>query len=141
MSDSIIIFDGVCNLCHWSVRLIMRHDRKQQFRFVTLQSPEAKELLNSAGFHQPDLGSVVYLENGQAFLKSEAFFRIAKKMDGFYNMLLIFRLLPTRIADKIYRLIAMNRNKWFGKMDQCSLPKSEEGEHRLNNLPIDRTIP
>ncbi len=126
MSDNVILFDGVCNLCHWSVRFIMRHDHKQQFRFVALQSAEAKELLNSAGINQADMDSVIYIENGQAFLKSEAFFRIAKKMGGFYTLLLIFRLLPKRLVDKIYRLVAMNRYKWFGKKDHCSFPISEQ---------------
>nr|WP_321538574.1 DUF393 domain-containing protein [Flavobacterium piscinae] len=38
LDKKIILFDGVCNLCDSSVQFIIKHDKKDIFRFVALQS-------------------------------------------------------------------------------------------------------
>jgi len=117
VQEKIILFDGNCNLCGWSVRFILKHDHKRQFTYVQLQSEKAKELLSSLRFNPPDADSVIYLENGQLYVKSEAFFRIANSLGGLFKMMTVFRILPRKFTNRIYNLIARNRYKWFGKKE------------------------
>ncbi|MCB0579743.1 MAG: DUF393 domain-containing protein, partial [Phaeodactylibacter sp.] len=41
----VLLFDGVCNLCNGAVRFIIGRDPEGVFRFASLQSDAAKELL------------------------------------------------------------------------------------------------
>ncbi len=41
----IILFDGLCNLCDSSVQFILKHDDKDVFRFVSIQSELGFKLL------------------------------------------------------------------------------------------------
>jgi predicted DCC family thiol-disulfide oxidoreductase YuxK len=36
-NKKIILFDGVCNLCDSAVQFVIKHDKKDVFRFVALQ--------------------------------------------------------------------------------------------------------
>ena len=40
--NNVVIFDGVCNLCNWSVQFIIKHDPKAIFKFTSLQSELAQ---------------------------------------------------------------------------------------------------
>ncbi|MGH2566466.1 MAG: thiol-disulfide oxidoreductase DCC family protein, partial [Ginsengibacter sp.] len=48
--QSIILFDGVCNLCNVAVQFVIKRDRKNQFVFASLQSEEAKKILAEYNF-------------------------------------------------------------------------------------------
>ena len=52
-------------------------------------------------------------------------FRVLKYLNGFWNLFLIFNLLPTSFSNIIYRFIAKNRYNWFGKHDICPLPEKK----------------
>ncbi len=119
--NNIIIFDGWCNLCGWTVRFIKKHDHSNKFVYVSIQSPEAKELEKRYQVDPEKSDSVIYIENGKAFIKSEAFFRIAKQLGGLYKWLNVFKFIPQTLSDKIYDFIARNRYKWFGKKDSCTM--------------------
>ncbi|OWP85683.1 thiol-disulfide oxidoreductase, partial [Flavobacterium covae] len=45
----IILFDGVCNLCNYWVQYIIKHDKNDIFRFVTLESELGQEVLQYLG--------------------------------------------------------------------------------------------
>ncbi len=119
----IVFFDGVCNLCNTSVQLIIRNDTKARFKFAPLQSKIARELLKPFGNIHSD--SVLYLKNGILYESSSAALQIARKMDGLWPLLFVFIIVPPFIRDALYRWIAKNRYRWFGKKDQCMIP--EEG--------------
>lgn len=130
MEHSIILFDGVCNVCSSSVQFIIRRDRKGRFRFASLQSGIADQLL--AG--HPLTGkmhSIVLIENGKLFTESTAVLRIAGKLDGFWKAAAIFLVLPKGIRDPLYRWFARNRYRWFGKRDSCMIPSPEIRERFL----------
>eukprot|EP00698_Gefionella_okellyi_P024678 TRINITY_DN8775_c0_g1_i3.p1 TRINITY_DN8775_c0_g1~~TRINITY_DN8775_c0_g1_i3.p1 ORF type:complete len:113 (+),score=3.02 TRINITY_DN8775_c0_g1_i3:184-522(+) len=85
----VILFDGVCNLCHGSVNFVLKRDSKKVFRFASLQSRAAREILEPLGAqqHQETLDSVLLVENDHVFTKSEAALRIARKLDKPWPML------------------------------------------------------
>ncbi len=120
-SDHIIYFDGWCNLCTGVVRFIRKIDKREKFRYVSLQSAESEELLKFLRFDQNEVDSILYYENGEIYSKSEAFFHIMQKTGGVFMLLMVFRILPRKLTDKIYDFIARNRYKWFGKKSTCSL--------------------
>lgn len=119
----IVFFDGVCNLCNSSVRILIRNDKKARLKFAPLQSEDARELLKPFGNIHSD--SVLYLKNGILYDKSSAALQISRKLDGLWPLLIVFIIIPPFIRDAIYKQIAKNRYRWFGKKDQCMIP--EEG--------------
>jgi predicted DCC family thiol-disulfide oxidoreductase YuxK len=123
-ANPIVLFDGVCNLCNGSVQFIIRRDPKARFRFASLQSTVGERLRGELGI-DPTLDSVLLVEDGRWYKESDAALRIAHGLGGPWKALGIFRLIPTFLRDRAYRLIARNRYRWFGKQETCWLPTPE----------------
>ena len=124
-NKSIVLFDGVCNLCNKSIQFIIKHDKKDQFRFASLQSEVGKQLLKKFEINRDQTDSIVLINSEEEFyVKSAAALHIAKKMK-YYSWMRVFLYLPKVIRDKIYDLIAKNRYKWFGKRTECMIPTPE----------------
>ena len=122
----IIIFDGVCNLCDSAVRFIIKHDKKDNFRFVALQSDLGKEICKSIGIHFSKMDSIILYEPSVAyFYKSSAIIAILYEFGGFWKLATIFRIIPIFIADAFYDLIAKNRYRLYGKKEHCLIPTTE----------------
>jgi hypothetical protein len=68
----IVLYDGVCGLCDRSVQLILRNDRRGRFRFAALQSNAGRALLERFGLSPEALDSVVLVQGGRAWRKSQA---------------------------------------------------------------------
>ena len=122
---AIILFDGVCNLCNGFVTFVIRRDPANRFRFASLQSDIARELLK----HQPGAGqgldSVVLIENGRYYQQSTAALRILRRLGAGWPLLYSLILVPAFLRDKIYAWIAKNRYRWFGQRASCMLPSPE----------------
>lgn len=122
----IILFDGVCNLCESSVQFIIKHDKKDVFRFVALQSDLGKKIIQYIGIESDNLDSIVLYNPGVAyFYKSNAAIEIARDLGGLYQFATIFRIIPSSIRNRIYDYIAKNRYQWYGKKESCLLPTNE----------------
>ena len=123
----IVLFDGVCNFCNDSVQRIIKNDRKDNFRFASLQSDIGQELTAERGIDTSQVDSIILIDPGNAYyIKSTAALKIAEKMDGFYPILQIFLILPEGLRDFVYDHIAQNRYQWFGKREECKIPTPEE---------------
>ena len=130
MNDStqdhpIILFDGVCNLCNGFVQFIINRDPQGHFRFAALQSETGQELLKKHQLSTSDIDTVVLIEKGQAFVRSDVALRIAPKLGGFWPGIKVFGILPVFIRDAIYNFVAARRYQWFGQKDQCMIPTPE----------------
>lgn len=121
----VVLFDGVCNLCNGSVQFILKRDPQARFRFASLQSDAGRSLLQEHGLDPEALSSVVVIDGGQAWRESSAALRIARYLPGGWKLLRIFTLVPRPLRDAVYRWIARNRYRWFGKMETCWLPTPE----------------
>lgn len=124
-NNSIILFDGVCNLCTSSVQFIIRNDPKKLFLFASLQSDAASEILLQFPVKKVDLTSIVFIENAQIFDRSTAVLKIARKLKSGYSLLYGFIIIPRFIRDWMYHIFANNRYHWFGKTDQCMIPSAD----------------
>ena len=125
-NKKIILFDGVCNLCETSVQFIIKHDPKDIFRFVSLQSDLGKKILDHIGIKNSNLDSIILYEPEIAYYyKSTAALQIAKNLDGIWHYGTIFRIIPTGLRNYIYDFVAKNRYKWYGKKESCMIPTAE----------------
>lgn len=125
-NKKIILFDGVCNLCDSSVQFIIKHDKNDVFRFVTLQSDLGEKIIKHIGIDRNKTDSIILYEPGVAyFYKAEAALKIAKELNGIYSLLSLFSVFPNSISNYVYDYIAKNRYKWYGKKEQCMIPTPE----------------
>jgi predicted DCC family thiol-disulfide oxidoreductase YuxK len=125
-NKKIILFDGVCNLCNTAVQFVIQHDKKDVFRFVALQSDLGQEILKHIGINPDKIDSIILYEPGVAYYyKSSAAIQIAQNLGGFWHFGTVFKIIPTRIANKVYDYIAKNRYKWYGKKESCMIPTVE----------------
>ncbi|MFT5963873.1 MAG: putative DCC family thiol-disulfide oxidoreductase YuxK [Flavobacterium sp.] len=125
-NKKIILFDGVCNLCNTAVQFVIKHDKKDLFRFVALQSDLAQSTIKHTGIDARNMDSIILYEPGVAYyLKSEAALEIAGHLSGGIALLTVFKVLPSALSNSIYDYIAKNRYKWFGKKEDCMIPTPE----------------
>lgn len=121
----IVLFDGVCNLCSGSVQFLLKRDPEGRFRFASLQSDAGRRLMAEHGLDVEALNSVVLIEGGRAWQESSAALRIARHLPGAWKLLRVFAAVPRPLRDAVYRWIARNRYRWFGKAETCWLPTPE----------------
>ncbi len=122
---SVVLIDGVCHLCQGLVRFIIPRDPKGRFLFASLQSEVAAKLLNGAGLESGQLSTVVLLEDGVYYTESAAVLRIARKLRFPWPAAYLFILVPRSLRNALYKFVARNRYRWFGRDEQCLLPTPE----------------
>jgi predicted DCC family thiol-disulfide oxidoreductase YuxK len=71
------------------------------------------------------LNSVILVQHGKAYQKSNAALEIAKHLSGLWPALYIFKLIPRVIRDRVYDIIAKNRYQLFGRSNECMIPTPE----------------
>lgn len=129
--QAVIIFDGTCNLCNATVQFILARDVKNYFKFAALHSNYATTLLSKS--LQPNFGnSVLLVENGKIYSQSTAVLKIFKKLSGAWPLLYAFVIVPPFLRNGVYRFIANNRYKWFGKQENCWVPTASLTEKFLS---------
>ncbi|MCA9351928.1 DUF1768 domain-containing protein [Patescibacteria group bacterium] len=122
----IVLFDGVCNLCNWWVRFLIRNDPHDTFRFAPLQSEVGRAIQAEYNINILGIRSVIVIDTYTTYtVKSSAIFSLARSMGGLWSLVNIFWILPVFIRDGIYDIIARNRYRWFGKQNTCMVPTNE----------------
>ena len=121
----IIIFDGVCNLCNSAVNFIIKRDACSQFIFTPMQSPTAQALIAQYKAENVGVDTFLLIKNEQCFYRSSAALEITKDLNSYWHLCRVFKLVPRPIRDGIYRLIAKNRYRIFGKKKQCMVPSDK----------------
>ena len=126
VDQPVIIFDGVCNLCNGFVDFIVRRDADGIFQFASNQSEAGEEILSQAGITDFEADTIVLVQGGTAHTRSTAVLRIAGQLGLPWKLLRVFVLVPAPVRDFVYRLVAKNRYRMFGKRDTCRIPTPEE---------------
>lgn len=122
---AVILFDGVCNLCSSSVQFIIQRDPGKVFKFASLQSETGKrykELFNIPA----STDSIVLIKDDKVYMESTAALLIASRLKWPWKWFRVFLVIPKPIRDKVYKWIAANRYKWFGRKESCMLPSKED---------------
>ena len=131
-TPSILLFDGICNLCNRSVQYVIKHDPHAAFTFASLQGEHGQQLLKQYNLPPDDLNSFVLIQNNKAYTRSTAALKVAKQLNGTIQLLYGFIIVPVFLRDAVYKLIAHNRYKWFGKRNECMIPTPALKERFLN---------
>lgn len=132
----LIIFDGECNFCNSSVDFIISQDKQNKFKFLAGQSPHAKRLLQKL-YVNPEISKETMLliePDNTIYYKGDAAIRIAKELNVPYSLLGVIgeKLIPDFLKSPLYDVIAKNREKWFGKRNQCRMPTEEDKQRFLD---------
>ncbi|HMS64224.1 MAG TPA: thiol-disulfide oxidoreductase DCC family protein [Ignavibacteria bacterium] len=121
----IILFDGVCNLCNSSINLIIDHDKKNVFKFASLQSETGQRLLKKFSLNSEEFDSVILIDGENCFTRSTAALKIAKEFPYLWKLIYVFIIIPPPLRNIVYDFIARNRYRMFGKKDSCRMPTPE----------------
>lgn len=132
---AIIVFDGVCVLCNGWVRFLLRHDRGQRYRFAAMQGDAGRRLLADNGLDPDDPVSFLLVEydrdpSPRVSTDTDAMCRVLSGLGGAWRLAAVSALLPRRVRDPLYRWIARNRYRWFGRHDACMVPDPAQA-HRF----------
>lgn len=128
---SIIVFDGECIFCSGWVNFVLRHDRQGRYRFITAQSPLGEALYRHYGLDSRNYETNILIEGGIAYLKSEGSLRMAAGLGFPWKLTGVLRVIPRRIRDPLYELVARNRYRIAGRRNTCFVPTPE---HRARFL-------
>jgi predicted DCC family thiol-disulfide oxidoreductase YuxK len=124
-AKAVILFDGVCNLCNASVQFVLLRDKKDYFQFASLQSDYGQQLLQKHNLPTQNFDSFVLVENNVVYSQSTAALRVAKYLSGAWKLMYAFIIVPSFLRNIVYNFIGKNRYKWFGKQEECMMPKPE----------------
>lgn len=135
-TNPIVLYDGVCGLCNRLVQFLLKRDTHDRFRFASLQSEFAHNLLRHHGADAHDLDTVYvvkdYGQPDQSLLaRSDAVLYMLGQLGGVWKFAGVGRVLPKVFRDAIYKVVALNRYRVFGKYESCMLP---EPQHRQKFL-------
>ncbi|MEP6627466.1 MAG: thiol-disulfide oxidoreductase DCC family protein [Ginsengibacter sp.] len=128
----IILFDGVCNFCNSAVNFVIKRDPQSKFRFATLQSEKAHEVLSAHQLSSSDLSSFVLIKDDKIYTRSTAALKVCRGLSGLWPMMYGFMIVPRFIRDGVYNWIARHRYQWFGKRETCMIPTNDLRSRFLN---------
>ena len=138
VTNPIVFYDGVCGLCNRLVKFLLKRDRHDRWRFASLQSEFAASLLKRHGLDSGDLATVYlvlnYAQSSERVLaRSDAILYLLRQLGGLWSIAGLGRVLPKRVRDGMYKIIAGSRYRVFGKYETCVLP---EEKHRHKFLDV-----
>jgi predicted DCC family thiol-disulfide oxidoreductase YuxK len=119
---SLILFDGLCNLCSGSVQFVIERDPAGRFQFAPLQSVAAQLVLQEHGVADVLPDSIVLVEDGRVFTRSTAALRIARHLPFPWPLVSALIAVPRPLRDRVYAFVGRHRYRWFGKLDRCMMP-------------------
>ena len=121
----IVIYDGVCNFCNRSVNFIIQRDKAAKFSFTPMQSEIAQQLIAAYQINNVGMDTFLLVKDGRCYTSTDAALEIASELDGLWYLCRIFKLVPRLIRDYLYRVLARNRYKLFGRAEHCIVPSKE----------------
>lgn len=123
-ADTVVFFDGVCNLCSGAVQFILKRECAPTLSFAPLQGSTFATVQGEPLKSTPD--SILFWEGGVLYRESDAVLRISRHLKQPWRALgYLGYILPRFLRDALYRFIARNRYRWFGKKEACYLPTPE----------------
>ncbi|KAK8529479.1 hypothetical protein V6N13_102393 [Hibiscus sabdariffa] len=128
LQPRVVIYDGVCHLCHRGVKWVIKADKHRKIKFCCLQSKAAEPYLRVCGVDREDvLRRFVFIEGlGVYHQGSTAALRVLSYLPLPYSALSAFLIIPTPLRDAVYDFVAKRRYDWFGKSEDCLVLRESE---------------
>lgn len=127
----IIVFDALCVLCSANVQFVLKYDRNGHFRLASMQDEIGTALYRRCGIDPEHPDTLVVVEKTGFLRDSDAIIAIYAGLGWPWRALLIGHPVPRALRDPVYRLIARNRYRLFGKREHCWLPTKEQASRVL----------
>jgi predicted DCC family thiol-disulfide oxidoreductase YuxK len=121
----IIVFDGLCPLCSANARFILKHDRRGFFRLAAMQSEAGAALYRRFGIDPADPETLILVEGVRMRHGSDAVLAIWSRLGWPWKLGAAARLVPALLRDRVYRWVARNRYRLFGRREACWVAPSE----------------
>lgn len=118
----ICVMDGQCTLCSFGAKMIARFDRHDDIRIATAQSDLGQRLFVKAGLDPNDPQSWVVYHNQHLRTDADAVLYLSKFLSGPWQLARVLAVVPHRWRNGLYRVVARNRYRWFGRRNMCDLP-------------------
>jgi predicted DCC family thiol-disulfide oxidoreductase YuxK len=126
-ADHLILFDGVCGFCTRGIQLLFRYDRRGRLHFAPLQSDLGRQICMANGLDPETFDTFIFARPNQPILvRSDAALAVASTLGFPWSLLTIFRIIPRRLRDAAYDLIARNRLRFLGRRESCYIPTPAE---------------
>jgi predicted DCC family thiol-disulfide oxidoreductase YuxK len=108
----VLLVDSKCAVCNKAVRFLRKHQREDRvIMFRSLYAEDGKKYLRKYGLPEDYDDSLVLIENGAAYISSDAVLRVAGFMKGGFPLLTVFLYIPRKGRDYLYNLIAKHRHR------------------------------
>ena len=130
-SHDIILFDAVCVICNGWAKFLIKYDKKIQFKLVSAQSELGTALLKHYQMSTEHYTTRVVIKDGKLYTESTALLKVMQHLGFPFSLMNAGYFIPRFIRDFLYRLVALNRYKLFGKTDSCLIPSLENKRHFL----------
>lgn len=127
----LIVFDGECVFCSGWVQFLLKRDSKKRYRFIVAQTPLGEAIYRHYGLETRDYQTNLLLDKGRAYYKSDATIRMLEGLGMPWALAAVARVVPRRIADVAYGVVARNRLKIAGRRESCMVPTAEARERFL----------
>ena len=121
----IIVFDAQCLLCNGWVRFLLRHDHDGRFKFASIQGAAGQQLLAREGLKVDGLQTLLLVDGQRTWQHTAAIFRVLHALGWPWRLAWLAWLIPAGLRDAMYRLVARNRYRMFGRDDSCILPPAD----------------
>lgn len=121
-ATAIVLFDAECVLCSANAQFILTHDKAKRFCLAAMQSPVGAALFGRYGLDPADPTSILVIDGERVRKDSDAVIAIYEGLGMPWRLASLLRILPAAFRDPLYRLVARNRYRWFGKRATCWVP-------------------
>lgn len=135
-SHPVLLYDGVCVLCNGVVSFLLRHDTRDLFRFVPLESPLATELFAPFGPQSTEEGVALITNtlapNQRLYHRSDAVSQALQLLASPWRQLgRILAFIPRPIRELGYTIVARLRYRLFGRYQTCPIPNPHDRDKIL----------
>ena len=127
----IIVFDPECVLCSANAQLVLKHDCRRVFRLTSIQGEVGQALCRRFGIDPDDPETMLLIEGDMALRDSDAVLAIYERLGGRLGAVRLLKWVPRRLRDRMYRWVARNRYRLFGKRDTCWVPDQQDADRIL----------
>lgn len=127
----IILFDAACVLCASNAQFVLKHDKIGHFRLASMQGDVAAAIYRKHGMDPHDPGSMLVVEGDRVRQDTDAVLHIYEKLGLPWRLLGALRVVPTFLRDPVYRWVARNRYRLFGKRETCWVAPPEYRDRML----------
>lgn len=121
----IILFDAKCVLCSRNAQFVLKHDKGGHFRLASMQGKAGTEICRQHGIDPANPASMLVIDYDRAREDSDAVLSIYESLGMPWRLLGFLRVVPASVRDRVYRWVARNRYKVFGKREACWVAPSE----------------